>query len=321
MHAVDREFCRNGGTGCDSCRASHGTAPQAQAESVNPPEGCVAVFPGISLVDSAVQARRISLSANPDRLALRIHHCRSGRVERTFQGAVYYLEPGDLAICRDTGEASSLSYPTGSYRGITVDIDVRRAPQCLECLLQDVSVRPQMLMDRFCPGNEPFIMRARPEMEHIFSELYHVPESIRAGYYKVKVLELLLFLTALTPEQDEAAGRRCTAQQASLARQASRFIAAHMDERITIAEIAGHFRVSPTRLKESFRAAYGQSVYAAARSQKMHAAARLLRESDQRVAEIAGQFGYDNASKFARAFREVIGVAPNEYRAGIGMPD
>ena len=279
------------------------------------------VFPGICLIDSAVQARRVTLRAREGMLALRIHHCRSGRVERTFCGGVYYLEPGDLAICRDTGAAAQLSYPTGSYRGITVDIDVRRAPQCLECLLQDVAVRPGALLERFCPGDKPFIMRARPEMEHIFSELYTVPESIRAGYYKVKVLELLLFLSALTPEQDEAPGRRCTAQQAALARQASRYLAQHMDGRVTIAELAGHFGVSPTRLKDSFRAAYGQSVYAAARAQKMHAAAEQLRGGDARVSEIAGSLGYDNASKFARAFRDVMGVSPNEYRAGAGAPE
>ena len=45
-------------------------------------------------------------------------------------------------------------------------------------------------------------------------------------------------------------------------------------------------------------------------------AAALLRETDRTVLDIACQFGYDNASKFARAFRDVIGVSPREYRAG-----
>ena len=52
------------------------------------------------------------------------------------------------------------------------------------------------------------------------------------------------------------------------------------------------------------------------RAQKMHAAAELLRSTDRTVLDIAGQFGYDNASKFARAFRSVIGVSPNAYRSG-----
>lgn len=48
----------------------------------------------------------------------------------------------------------------------------------------------------------------------------------------------------------------------------------------------------------------------------MHSAAQLLRTSDRTVLDIAGQFGYDNASKFAKAFRSVIGVSPSAYRAG-----
>ena len=37
---------------------------------------------------------------------------------------------------------------------------------------------------------------------------------------------------------------------------------------------------------------------------------------DRTVLDIAGEFGYDNPSKFARAFRAVIGVSPNAYRCG-----
>ena len=42
-------------------------------------------------------------------------------------------------------------------------------------------------------------------MEHIFGELYRVPEKIRIPYFKVKVLELLLYLDAVTIPADETA--------------------------------------------------------------------------------------------------------------------
>ena len=72
-------------------------------------------------------------------------------------------------------------------------------------------------------------------------------------------------------------------------------------------------------INTSFRGVYGMTPAAFLRAQKMHAAALLLRESDRTVLDIASQFGYDNASKFAKAFRDVIGVPPNSYRAGIEM--
>lgn len=36
-----------------------------------------------------------------------------------------------------------------------------------------------------------------PGIEHIFSELYFVPQQIKGDYYKVKAMELLLYLDAL----------------------------------------------------------------------------------------------------------------------------
>ena len=46
-------------------------------------------------------------------------------------------------------------------------------------------------------------MRATPQMEHIFAQLYQVPQSIQRGYFKVKVLELLLFLSCLEPAMSQ----------------------------------------------------------------------------------------------------------------------
>ena len=50
------------------------------------------------------------------------------------------------------------------------------------------------MRDRLCAHNSCFVMRAADSIQHIFSELYHAPEDLRAGYFKLKVMELFLFL-------------------------------------------------------------------------------------------------------------------------------
>ncbi len=67
--------------------------------------------------------------------------------------------------------------------------------------------------------------------EHIFSELYTVPEKIRLGYIRVKILELLLVMTE------------------------------YFSEHHTIEELAERFEMSPTVLKKCFRGVYGDSIY------------------------------------------------------------
>ena len=47
---------------------------------------------------------------------------------------------------------------------------------------------------------------------------------------------------------------------------------------------------------------------------RIRQAAILLRQTQATIAEIANQVGYENQSKFATAFREVLKIAPAEYR-------
>ena len=46
----------------------------------------------------------------------------------------------------------------------------------------------------------------------------------------------------------------------------------------------------------------------------MEQAARLLRETERSVADIAQAVGYDSPSRFSAAFKETYGVLPREYR-------
>ena len=39
-----------------------------------------------------------------------------------------------------------------------------------------------------------------------------------------------------------------------------------------------------------------------------------LQETDQSITQIAGELGYSNISKFARAFQAVFGLLPKDYR-------
>ena len=54
--------------------------------------------------------------------------------------------------------------------------------------------------------------------------------------------------------------------------------------------------------------------YAYLKHYRMNSAAVQLRESNESINQIALSLGYSNASKFARAFRDVFGVLPKDYR-------
>lgn len=116
-------------------------------------------------------------------------------------------------------------------------------------------------------------------------------------------------------ESKEAGGiTGYTAAQKEVADRAREVIMANLERHITIAELAQTLHVSATQVKSCFHKVYGMPVYAYARSQRMEAASGLLSETEESILEIAGRFGYENGSKFAGAFRTVMGVSPSEYR-------
>jgi AraC-like DNA-binding protein len=53
------------------------------------------------------------------------------------------------------------------------------------------------------------------------------------------------------------------------------------------------------------------------RTWRMNAAAVMLRETNESIIFIAGELGYDNASKFSSAFQDVMGKTPSEYRKSL----
>lgn len=275
---------------------------------------CYEIFPGITLAYNDVHMHRCQIDCSAFRNIYEINHCREGRVEYETNDSFLYLSPGDLSVTVKNRFPPASLFPTGHYQGISVIIDTDTTPKCLSCILDDVNVNPYILMQKFCCISDCFIMRSTPQLEHIFSELYSVPDSIKKGYFKVKILELLLFLSTVEADHTQMSEHCYSKKQFMLAEQLCRFISDNMDTRITIDRLAEIFHVSSTQLKNSFKAVYGMSVYSYIRTQKMQSAAVMLKETDRTILDIAGQYGYDNGSKFAKAFHDVMGETPKQFR-------
>ena len=108
--------------------------------------------------------------------------------------------------------------------------------------------------------------------------------------------------------------KSCTSADEAIARDIYAFCMAQKQTHFTIPYLAKKAGVSPTKLKQIFRAIYGTSLFAYIRAEKMHWACRQLIRPDLHIIDIAEACGYDNASKFSAAFRAVIGCSPREFR-------
>ena len=104
------------------------------------------------------------------------------------------------------------------------------------------------------------------------------------------------------------------AEQVKIIREIHDHLTEHMEQRVTIEELAHRYLINPTTLKTVFKQVYGNSLAAHMKEHRMEKAASLLRETELSVAEIAGQVGYESQSKFTAAFKEQFGQLPTAYR-------
>lgn len=86
-------------------------------------------------------------------------------------------------------------------------------------------------------------------------------------------------------------------------------------EPLRVDEVARVAGLGVHALQQGFKRLFGQSVHAAVVRHRVIEAARLLRESDLPVCEVAMRCGFSNASHLARHFKRMRGVSPAAWRA------
>ncbi len=274
------------------------------------------VFSGIDLIYNNIHLLNFSSQVNEKKKnTIEINHCREGRLEYQIQDKYFYVAPGDISIHQLGENFSNENFPTGHYHGITIQIDIDKAPENFSDILEDINVSPLEITEKFhLKENFFFILRQFPNIEHIFSELYNVPSCAQKGYFKLKILEIFLFLSSIEPEKNKSEQHSFSASQAECAKSICKYLNEHLEKNITMSSLSDIFNLSDYQIRTSFYNVYGMTVSAYLRHQRMQKAAQLLRNTNISILEIANQLGYNNGSKFAESFRIMMGVTPRQYR-------
>ena len=244
-----------------------------------------------------------------------IHHCREGRIEwEVSNGAYLYLASGDIMLDSSTTENKYCSFPVSHYHGITITISVPKAIAEISELLSMFSIDLEQLEQLFALKNRPFIMHGNSVSDHVISELYHIPDSIRLEYLRVKVLELLVTLKTIDPCALGEERPYFYKTQVEKVKAIMAFMTSNPDRRFTMEELSAKYDISVSALKQCFKGVYGTAIYTYMRNYRMDLAASLLAQTDEPITVIAGKVGYTNTSKFSEAFKNVKGKTPLEYR-------
>jgi len=95
---------------------------------------------------------------------------------------------------------------------------------------------------------------------------------------------------------------------------ALRYMEDHAAEEITLSQLAKAAGLSPRQMDRQFSAAFGMTPMRYVAQLRMTRAKALLRGTARPITEIAFDCGYADSNYFARVFRKVCGLSPQQYR-------
>lgn len=87
-----------------------------------------------------------------------------------------------------------------------------------------------------------------------------------------------------------------------------------LSDEVTLHAFAGSMHYSPYHVTRKFRQVTGLSFREYLHKRKLSFALIELRDSGQTILEIAVKYGFSSHEAFSRAFKELYGVTPGEYR-------
>ncbi|MEH7546741.1 response regulator transcription factor [Neobacillus vireti] len=92
------------------------------------------------------------------------------------------------------------------------------------------------------------------------------------------------------------------------------FVDTHYRENISLKTIAAKFYMNPVYLGQLFKKTYGIYFKDYLLQVRIHEAKKLLRQSDQKIYEIAERVGFNNTDYFVTIFGKLEKITPSEYR-------
>ena len=162
--------------------------------------------------------------------------------------------------------------------------------------------------------HEPIYRTRLPELrEKLRDEMLYIVDHSEASTFEL-IGHMYLFMDALT-RSAENAGRVITSRLREFyIREAIAYIESNYQRDITIEEIAGALRLNRSYFGKIFRLSTGKSPQRFLMNYRMIKAAEMLAMTKRPVNEIGASVGYDNQLHFSRAFKNVYGVSPREWR-------
>ncbi|MGR7946821.1 MULTISPECIES: response regulator transcription factor [unclassified Paenibacillus] len=135
-------------------------------------------------------------------------------------------------------------------------------------------------------------------------------EELDTAFLIIKPEEVMEgILSAIIRQYERLSGGRNSAIEQTIA-----YIREHLDQSLTLAQVAANVHMNPNYFSELFKKETGKNYIEFVTEARIEWAIRLLRETPAKVSEVAKRVGYEDIKHFNRLFKRYTGETPSYFR-------
>ena len=276
---------------------------------------CIDVYNGVQIIYNrfhCYEAPKTKVDNNSIKY-IEINHCLRGKFECLYDQEYYaYLTEGDLSISRWSLKKSKEFFTFGYYEGLEVLIDIEKAQN--NEIFSEFNIDINLISKKLTLNNDIYIMRATQQIQHIFMEMYNVDNDMKVDYLKIKVLELLLFLSHTDFEIIQDKKRYYPKNQIETVKSIKNYLSQNLGIKPDFNKLAQEYNININTLRKLFKEIYGVPIYTWFKQYRIEYSIELLKSTDIPIIEIANKIGYSNPSKYSAAFSKYVNMTPQQYR-------
>lgn len=272
------------------------------------------IFDGIWLVYHDLAFDRPELYPFEADGLIQLNYCISGRCEvHVKKSKVFYIGAGDFIVALLKSRQCRHSFPLGNYKGISIMAKSEKLDNFLQTIFPNTKMAGKKLITKLEKHSEYFLLSNNTEIKNIMQELIVSDQELFKETAIVKFAELIILIMKNDIEL-QADKPYFDRQMVQTVKKIKQEVTVNIEQHMKIEEIAFRFHISSKAFSECFKAVYGKTYYSFIKEFRIKKAADLLLKENHSVADIAMMAGYQNASKFSKAFSDIMGVTPICYR-------
>jgi AraC-like DNA-binding protein len=270
-----------------------------------------------------------SLQLLTDSLRVRFLHIKQYRLDYTWTIPLRKLEPTVLWYLREG--SCSLNVDGQTYVGEAGDVLLLRGGSSFHCrgmatatTLVSVNLEAEISYLSHRSWAELLHLPVKPavdgaELVPLLDRMLQTAETATPGQALLQQADLLRILGLLLDRIYMAGGTSLSSAELRPVtdhriQSVIEYIARHPAQCPTLPQLAELAGVSESHVRRLFVRETGLAPLSFVQRLKMNHAKRLLRETGERISDIAYQLGFEDANYFARIFKKLSGYAPADFR-------